>query len=111
MKRTPLLRRTPMPRSTRRLPFRSVKRQAAMMQRRQLVAALLAAHPMCQVRWDAGCQGRAVDVDELLGRGVGGDFLDPANCQTTCRYCHRMKHANPIEAARRGVTVQRRRAA
>ncbi len=107
MKRSPLSRRTPLQR-TGRLPFRSRKMHAAYVQRRKLVAALLEERPWCEIRWDNGCTGRAVDVDEILGRGVGGDMLDPAACQTTCRHCHDMKQQNPEEAVRRRLTVQRR---
>jgi hypothetical protein len=89
---------------------RSAKQARAYVQRRRLVADLLERRPWCEIRWDARCQGRAVDVDEIRGRGVGGDFLDESNCQTTCRYCHDMKHAHPAEAVRRGVTIQRRTA-
>lgn len=90
------------------LPFRSSKQAALYVERRQLVARLLAERPWCEIRWDHACQGRAVDVDEILGRGVGGDFLDEQNCQTACRHCHDMKQQNPTDAERRGVTVQRR---
>jgi hypothetical protein len=82
-----------------------------MVARRALVADLLERRPWCEVRWDGGCEGRAVDVDEIVGRGVGGSFLDESNCQTTCRHCHRMKTENPGEAQRRGLTVQRRQCA
>lgn len=76
--------------------------------RRALVARLIEDRPFCEIQWDAGCEGLAVDVDEILARGVGGDAWDEANCQTACRYCHERKHANPAEAVRRGFTVQRR---
>lgn len=90
------------------MPFRSKKTTATYVQRRKLVARLLDDRPFCEIQWDDDCEGMAVDVDELLGRGVGGDFLDETNCQTTCRYCHRKKHDNPAEAVRRGFTIQRR---
>lgn len=87
---------------------RSRKRQREMVARRALVARVLLARPWCEIRWDGGCEGRAVDVDEIVGRGVGGSFLDESNVQTACRYCHARKHASPREAQRRGLTVQRR---
>ena len=89
---------------------RSRKQATRYVQRRKLVAGLLQERPWCELRWDSGCQQRAVDVDERLGRGVGGDFLDPDNCQTCCRHCHDRKHANPEEAVRRGFTIQRKSA-
>jgi 5-methylcytosine-specific restriction endonuclease McrA len=108
VKRVPLVRRTPMPRSGVSLRARSPKTARVYVQRRALVAALLAERPVCELRWDAGCTGRAVDVDERLSRAQGGSILDPANCQTTCRHCHTRKHAEPAEAVRRGLTVMRR---
>jgi 5-methylcytosine-specific restriction endonuclease McrA len=91
VKRTPLRRR-------------SAKTRIAYVARARLVAGMLAERPWCEIRWDDGCQGRAVDVDEVLGRGVGGSILDEANCQTTCRHCHDRKHNQPTEAVRRGLT-------
>lgn len=92
------------------LRYRSRKTERAYVLRRQLVASLLTERPWCEIRWDANCQGRSVDVDELLGRGVGGDFLDLDNCQTTCRHCHDKKQQNPDEAELRGYTIKRRSA-
>lgn len=86
---------------------RSRKRNRDMVARRALVARILTDRPWCELRWDSGCEGRAVDVDEIVGRGVGGSFLDEANCQTACRHCHRRKTESPAEAQRRGLTVQR----
>jgi len=77
-------------------------------ERRRLVADLLAGRPWCELRWDARCTLRAVDVDERLSRAQGGSITDPDNCQTACRACHEAKHANPGEAVARGFTVQRR---
>lgn len=89
---------------------RSRKQAAIYISRRKLVAALLTENPWCQIRWDDGCEQRAVEVDERLSRAAGGSILDPANCQVTCRHCHQRKHANPAEAVARGFTVQRRSA-
>lgn len=85
------------------LPRRSKKMQGTYRKARiPLVVELLAARPWCEIRWDDGCTGRATEVDEIVGRGRGGDFLDPSNCQTACHYCHRMKTEHPAEARRRG---------
>jgi len=57
--------------------------------RRDLVVALLAEFPRCQIR--ALCSGaRSVDVHERLKRSRGGDILDPvqAHMVTACRACH-----------------------
>lgn len=104
MKRTALTRRTP-------LRAQSKRRKAEAVVRRALVAQMLDDRPFCEIQWDDRCEGLAVEVDELLGRGVGGSFLAEDNCQTTCRYCHRQKHLNPAEAVRRGFTIQRRETA
>lgn len=85
------------------LKNRSAKTTRRYIERRALVAALLTDRPWCEIRWDTGCQGRAVDVDEIKSRGRGGDILDPSNLQTACRYCHGRKHTEPAEAAARGV--------
>lgn len=95
MKRTPLR-------------ARSQKMAALYVQRRKVVRDLLAERPWCQIRWDAGCQGMSVDVDEILSRAQGGSILDRDNLQTTCRHCHQQKHYNPTEADARGVTRFRR---
>lgn len=86
-----------------RLRPRSKKTEAKYRIRRVLVAELLEERPWCEIRWDARCQRRAVDVDEILSRGRGGDYCDPDNCQTTCRPCHEAKHDYPIEAVTRKV--------
>ena len=99
----PLRRLTP-------LRAQSKRRKAEAIVRRALVSALLEDRPFCEIQWDDRCDGIAVDVDELLGRGVGGSFLAEDNCQTCCRYCHSMKHLYPAEAVRRGFTIQRKAA-
>lgn len=115
VKRTPLTRRTPMPRGDStlarmtRLKPRSAKRQQVAPQRAEVVRQMLTEHPHCQIRWDDGCTGWAVDVDEVLSRAQGGSILDPTNLQTGCRYCHDQKHAHPDEAAARGLTIRRRK--
>jgi len=106
-RRTPLESSKPLERHT-PIKQRSGKTAKRYKLRAPLVAQLLEERPWCEIRWDDGCQGRAVDVDEILSRGRGGDFLDPANCQTTCRYCHDKKHTEPAEAIDRGVAERSR---
>lgn len=48
--------------------------------------------------------GGPLDVDEIVGRGVGGDYLDPNNCNVLCRRHHDWKHANPEAAHAAGLT-------
>ena len=86
-----------------RLRARSKKRQREMILRRRLVARLLEERPVCEIAWDAKCTGRSTEVDEIIGRGRGGDFLDESNCQTACHYCHSQKTEHPAEARRRGL--------
>lgn len=49
------------------------------------------------------CHG-PLDVDEIIPRGRGGDWLDSANCQVLCRAHHTWKHDHPAEAERLGLT-------
>lgn len=91
---------------TGRLRPRSKKTAAKYVERRKIVAALLEAFPWCQLAWDSGCEGRAVDVDEIRSRAAGGSILDENNLQTACRHCHRMKHEHPAEAHARGLTLR-----
>lgn len=95
---------------TGRLPARSRKQVALYVLRRRLVARILEERPWCELRWDATCEGRSVDVDERLSRAQGGSVLDEANLQAACRRCHTLKHLHPAEAVRRGFTIQRRNA-
>lgn len=123
MKRTPLQRRTPLQARTglergtglapgkplerrARVAPRSAKRAADMVERRALVASLLAARPRCEARWV--CRGaKAVDVHERVKRSRGGSILDPtqAHMVTVCRACHEMTEAHPAEATRRRLLL------
>jgi hypothetical protein len=107
VKRTPLARgkaleRKPMARKPVRLNQRSAKMADAYARpggRRDLVAALLAESPRCQIR--VLCRGaRAVDVHERLKRSRGGDILDPvqAHMVTACRACHDWTEREPQAA-------------
>ena len=61
---------------------------------------------LCQARFlvtSITCSGN-LDVDEIIPRGRGGNYLDPDNCQVLCRAHHRWKHDNPAEAERLGLT-------
>jgi hypothetical protein len=55
---------------------------------------------------DINCWG-PLDVDEIVGRGRGGDWLDPYNCQVLCRAHHDWKHLHPAEATHLGLTRNR----
>lgn len=61
---------------------------------------------LCRARFLVGsitCSG-PLDIDEVIPRGRGGNYLDPDNCQVLCRAHHRWKHDNPAEAERLGLT-------
>lgn len=49
------------------------------------------------------CSG-PLDIDEVIPRGRGGNYLDPNNCQVLCRAHHRWKHDHPAHAERLGLT-------
>ena len=84
-----------------RLAARSPKREQGMVERRKLVARLLAEYPKCQAR--VLCRGAAaVDVHERLTRARGGNILDPvqAHMMTACRDCHNWITTHPADAER-----------
>jgi len=61
---------------------------------------------LCRAKFLIGsimCSG-PLDIDEVIPRGRGGNYLDPENCQVLCRAHHRWKHDNPAEAERLGLT-------
>ena len=116
MRRTPIGRRTPLRgrppevdtgalvRSRRTgLRPRSPRAQRSAVPRRRLVEQLLAERPWCQARIREVCDGRAVDVHEMLRRSQGGDPLDPAGCITVCRRCHDWIGAHPTAAVQLGL--------
>jgi hypothetical protein len=93
MKRTALLRRTP-------LRAKSKKRQRQDVLRRKLVAQLLETYPWCQRCFVE----RAVDCHELKNRSQGGDPLDPTGIATLCRPCHIWVTEHPQAAHDEGWT-------
>jgi hypothetical protein len=91
MKRSALVRRTP-------LRLKSKKRQQQDVLRRKLVAHLLETYPWC-VRCFVE---RAVDCHELKRRSQGGDPLDPTGIATLCRTCHTWVTEHPLSAHEEG---------
>ena len=87
-----------------RLPARSRKRQQVMVERRALVARLLAEKPHCEARIEDRCTRWSVDVHEIISRARGGSILDPANCMTLCRACHSFITDNPQWAYNAGFS-------
>lgn len=72
---------------------RSRKMRRAYVERRKLVAEMLAG-AMCA---RCGTQ-KATEVHELLSRARGGSILDPDNCVPLCHTCHSWITTNPKQA-------------
>lgn len=75
------------------------------------MTALLTEKPNCEVKWNAQCQQRSVDVHEVINRSQGGAIVPgpKADAQgqrfvATCRPCHTEITDHPAEARRRGWT-------
>jgi hypothetical protein len=81
---------------------RSKKRAALYVQRRRLVAEVLAAHPVCEVPW---CIHPATDIHEPLTRARGGSITDPENVKAVCRMHHDLIHLEPEWAYEFGFLV------
>lgn len=101
IRRTPLrrgnapLRRVPLPRVSR-------KRRAAEKERQDVRQRVLSRDRGCILGQWGGCGG-PLDVDEIIPRGRGGDWLDEENCQTLCRAHHDRKHTRPHVASILGL--------
>lgn len=91
-----------MPRSGVSLRARSPRMARLYVQRRALVAGLLAARPWCEVPW---CSQRSTAVHEPLTRARGGDILDPANCRCVCDPHHAEIHTEAPWAYELGFLV------
>lgn len=91
MKRTPLERRTGLPRPvapmrrTGRLAPVSDNRRSENRERRAMVAQLYPERPPCG---RPGCLRMADDLHEPLTRARGGSITDPGNQVPLCRPCH-----------------------
>ena len=94
-------------RPRKRLSSRSARQRAVYVERRKLVAQLLASRPACEARWDDRCWGRTTEIHEPLTRARGGSILDPGNCLAVCGHCHREIHDHPAESTRRGLLRSR----
>jgi hypothetical protein len=114
VKRTPLLRRTPlatrsaMPRGgsslarVGRLVQVSPKRRAVNQQRAKVLAQLRAGQDWC-----TAC-GLVLPLDghELLSRGRGGSITDPSNICLLCRFCHTYITEHPAWAEANGWALK-----
>jgi len=102
VKRTGLPLRTAPMRRTGRLRPRSAKTARTYVQRRVLVAALMAEYPMCQV---PGCHRPSTDAHEPLTRARGGSITDRGNVVAVCRDHHDEIHGEPDWAYAWGFLV------
>ena len=95
MKRSPLLRKTPM----KRVSSRRSREAKAYRQKRKL---FLAAHPDCMVCWIYNLVAyRATDIHHLGQRGK--NYLDETTWLAVCRSCHERIHRNPAAARILGI--------
>ena len=103
----PLRRNTPLKRN-KRLNWASEKRKAELPLRNAVREDVLERDMYKCVAIDlvpqVQCWG-PLDVDEIKPRGLGGDWLDPDNCQVLCRAHHDWKHLNPREAKDLGLYI------
>jgi hypothetical protein len=114
VKRTALIRRTPLKRGSKpirrtRLRARSAKRAAIAPKRAALVEQVLAERPVCEFPTILGgvavrmCHRQSTDVHEPLSRGRGGSILDKRNTLAVCREHHDWIHDHPNKAHELGV--------
>ncbi len=95
LKRSPLIRKTPL-RSIARIKPRSAKRRSEADAYAELRAKLVL-HPSarCQVCWEQnGQEHRPVDLHHRREMGMGGAFTNPANVIPVCRMAHDHIHDN-----------------
>lgn len=78
--------------------FRSPKRARLYVERRRIVAEMLAEFPVCQ-RCSAA---RSDDIHEVVSRARGGSLVLKSNLRALCRPCHTEVTDNPAQAALEG---------
>lgn len=70
--------------------------EAVYVERRPLVAKILAERTMCEMRLPGVCLGRATTVHEPWTRARSGNtakaILDPDNCMAACAPCNEHVH-------------------
>jgi hypothetical protein len=121
------MKRSPMKRSRRPLPFRSAKRAAIADERRAFVARILSERPQCEARnylrpivaglSDVdqsrvlvalrGCTWTATEVHELLSRARGGSIVEDTNVISACHRCHHWITTEPRLATMAGLQRSR----
>lgn len=97
------MKRTPLRRSNKPIRQRSKKRAKLMREVRiPLVKKMLEEDETGTPALCVRCGRVATEVDEVVGRGRGGSFLDETNCQRFCNECHRWKTDHPRQATEDG---------
>lgn len=91
-----------MPRSGVSLRARSPRMARTYVERRRLVADLLAARPVCEVPW---CSDRSTAVHEPLTRARGGSITDRENARCVCDPHHAEIHTEAPWAYQLGFLV------
>ena len=121
------MKRSPMKRSRKPLPFRSAKRAAIADERRAFVARILRERPQCEARHYLrpivgqltgidqdrvlaalrGCTWQSSEVHELLSRARGGSIVEDANVASLCHICHAWVTTEPRLATMAGLQRSR----
>jgi 5-methylcytosine-specific restriction endonuclease McrA len=111
VKRSPLVRSTPMPRA--RSTLKATRIQPMSEKRRNEIPARAATRRNV-IEQDGGCVAAelvptigcrgGLEVDEVQARSAGGDYLNPADCQVLCHAHHAWKTTHPTEAHALGLT-------
>jgi hypothetical protein len=121
------MKRSPMKRTRKPLPFRSAKRAAIADERRAFVARILSERPQCEARHYLrpivsglddidqgrvlaalrGCTWQASEVHELLSRARGGSIVEDANVASLCHWCHGWVTTEPRLATMAGLQRSR----
>ena len=82
--------------------FESYKRRWERRQYRDLRAAFLTGHPICQLCEEAA----STEVHHMKGR-VGSLYLDVDHWKALCRNCHQWATENPEQAKKCGISANR----
>lgn len=121
------MKRSPMKRSRKPIPFRSAKRAAIADERRAFVARILRERPQCEARHYLrpivgtltgvdqdrvvaalrGCTWRSTEVHELLSRARGGSIVDDSIACALCHRCHHWVTTEPRLAKLAGLQRSR----
>ena len=92
----------------------SAKRRRLNRDRAKFVADVLARRTVCEgghrivtVDDRHRCDGRPVDVHEVVTRARGGSIVDESNVIALCRACHDWIHTHPLAATTVGLLASK----